>query len=210
MTRMQHQGLPRLLPLRKAETELDSQYESRMLAPALAADVVRKGGVVAYPTEAVYGLGCDPNQLAAVQRIVDMKERASNKGLILIAATQEQLTPWIAAPNPDEQARIDQHWPGPVTLIVKAAEGLPSLLTGGRKTIAVRVSTHPTVRALCLACGHALVSTSANLSGQNALRCASAINAEFGSDIDGIIEGTLGTLDGATPIIDLQSGARLR
>lgn len=175
-----------------------------------AANVVRSGGVVAYPTEAVFGLGCDPNQPNAVERIVQLKQRASNKGLILIASDQDQLSPWIVPLSPNEQARVDKHWPGPVTFVVRAASKTPALITGNRDTIAVRISTHPVVKALCRACGHPLVSTSANLSGQSDLLTSQAIGDAFGRRIDAIVAGTLGTLDSATPIFDVRNGEQIR
>jgi len=93
--------------------------------------------------EAVFGLGCDPSNTAAVARLLKAKERDRNKGLILVASRQAQLNAYMASVTAEQQQRLDKAWPGPVTFIVPAAEGASAILTGGRKTIAVRVSALP-------------------------------------------------------------------
>ena len=132
-----------------------------------AADALRRGGVIAYPTEAVWGLGCDPFDESAVLRLLAIKQRPVEKGLILIAATLEQLKPLIdvAAVPTDRLADVLSSWPGPYTWVMPATAQAPRWITGQHRGIAVRVSQHPTVVGLCQAYGGALVSTSANLSG---------------------------------------------
>lgn len=175
-----------------------------------AATIIKDGGVIAYPTEAVYGLGCDPTNLAALQRLIDIKKRAVDKGLILIASNQMQLSPFIAIPDVQTRALMSEHWPGPVTLVVPSKPSTSPLLTGGRTTLAVRVSSHRVVQALCEACGHALVSTSANLSGHEALRQSTEILALLGDDIDAVVDGDLGELDKPTMIIEASTGVIMR
>ena len=183
-----------------------------------AARVVADGGVVAYPTEAVFGLGCDPSNTAAVARLLKAKQRDCNKGLILVASRQAQLNAYMASVTAEQQQRLDKAWPGPVTFIVPAAEGASAILTGGRKTIAVRVSQHPIVVALCDACGSALVSTSANLSGRTPFRTETEwlTASRTGTDrqlfehIDMLLLGKVGTRDKPSDIIDLQTGQHLR
>jgi len=175
-----------------------------------AVNAVRAGGVIAYPTEGVYGLGCDPHNETALQRIIDIKGRDSHKGFILVASTQAQLQNYIAPVQTDWQIQFDTFWPGPVTFIVPAAAGIGALLSGYRNTIAVRVSDHPVVRQLCDQFNDALVSTSANRSGKDALRCAADVAEQFGDLIDVIIDGKLGELTSPTRIIDVRTGARLR
>ena len=175
-----------------------------------AAAIVKDGGIVAYPTEAVYGLGCDPTNPLALQRLIDLKKRASDKGLILIASNQSQLSSFIRAPNDSIQALMNEHWPGPVTLGVESKPTTNPLLTGGRTTLAVRVSDHHVVRALCDACGHALVSTSANISGQSALRTSTDVISKLGKEIEAVLEGELGGLAKPTMIIEASSGKILR
>ncbi len=177
---------------------------------ATAAALIRDGGVVAYPTEAVYGLGCDPGNSAAVQRILTLKKRAAGKGLILVASHWHQLERFIAPLKGHERERAEASWPGPVTWIMPAGAGVSELISGGRSTVAVRISAHPVVSALCTAAGHALVSTSANTSGDTPLMNASAIHQRFGDGIDAIVAGSLGGLGSATPIFDIITGERLR
>jgi len=181
-----------------------------LLTPQQAAQEIAGGAVVAYPTEAVYGLGCDPNNVGALQQILTLKERDKSKGFILIASQQVQLKPYMAALSNEQQSQLDHAWPGPVTFVVTAKPDVPNLLTGGRDTLAVRVSSHPVVVALCDACQHPLVSTSANLSGQEAFRDATLVLDAFGDKIAGVVDGALGDLAAATPIHSLITGKRLR
>ena len=183
-----------------------------------AARVVADGGVVAYPTEAVFGLGCDPTNTAAVARLLKAKQRDRNKGLILVASKQTQLNAYMANVTAEQQQRLDKAWPGPVTFIVPAADGVSAILTGARKTIAVRVSQHPIVVALCDACGSALVSTSANLSGHAPFRTEdewltasrTGTDRQLFEHIDLLLLGKVGTRDKPSDIIDLQTGQHLR
>ena len=183
-----------------------------------AARVVADGGVVAYPTEAVFGLGCDPSNTAAIARLLKAKERDRNKGLILVASKQAQLNAYMASVTAEQQQRLDKAWPGPVTFIVPATEDVSAILTGGRKTIAVRVSRHPIVVDLCDACNSALVSTSANLSGRTPFRTEnewltasrSGTDKQLFEHIDMLLLGKVGTRDKPSDIIDLQTGQRLR
>lgn len=175
-----------------------------------AADVIRAGGIVAYPTEAVYGLGCDPGNEGAVRRLLALKQRPGDKGLILIAADITQLTPWLGSLDARSRSRCEATWPGAATWVVPAREGISPLLTGGRDTLAVRVTAHPVAAALCRTCGHALVSTSANRSGEAPLRDAAAVAKAFGADIELVLSGALGGAARPTPIRDARSGAVLR
>lgn len=179
-------------------------------ALADAAAAIRAGGIVAYPTEGVWGLGCDPANEEAVERLIALKGRDAGKGLILLAAEEGQLAPWIAPFNPAMANRVRGTWPGPVTWIVPARADCPGRLTGGRATLAVRITAHPPARALCVAAGTALVSTSANPSGHPPLAGAKDLRETFGSALDAILEGPLGGLGGPTEIRDLQTGRILR
>jgi L-threonylcarbamoyladenylate synthase len=175
----------------------------------LAARAVRDGAVVAYPTEAVYGLGCDPLNPQAVQRLLAIKGRAWKKGVILIAASLDQLRPYIAPLSEPQRQRVMAAWPGPVTWVLPAAPQVPAWLTGGRATIAVRVTDHPLAAALCRAAGTALVSTSANASGRPPAR--SSLQARLRCPgVDLILSGPTGGLMRPTEIRDLASGRTLR
>ncbi|HYW04369.1 MAG TPA: Sua5/YciO/YrdC/YwlC family protein [Gammaproteobacteria bacterium] len=175
-----------------------------------ARDVVLGGGVLAYPTEAVFGLGCDPWLEPAVARILALKGRSAAKGLILIAAEWAQVAPLLAPMDAPTRERVQATWPGPVTWVCPAAPGLPVSLTGGRDTLAVRVTAHPLAAALCHACGGPVVSTSANRSGHRPCRSALEVRLRLGRDVDRILPGALGGLGGPTEIRDAASGAVLR
>lgn len=181
----------------------------RLRLQRLAA-VLRGGGVVAYPTEAVYGLGCDPLAPAAVDRLLALKGRAAAKGLILIAAERAQLMPYLAPLTPEQQQRLDASWPGPVTWLVPCSAATPDWLTGGRDTLAVRVTAHEPAAALCRAFGGALVSTSANRSGGEPARSALRSRLIFGPELDAVLHGPVGGLARPTEIRDLRTGVVVR
>lgn len=177
---------------------------------AQAAKCIASGGIVGYPTEGVFGLGCDPSNTVALQRLIDLKQRDNNKGLIIIAASRAQLEPWVAALASELQSKLDSTWPGPVTWILASAPDASPLLTGNRSTVATRVTSHATAAELCSNCGHAIVSTSANLSGQAPCRDARSVANCFGDKIDYLLDLPIGDLDGPTPIFDGATGKQLR
>lgn len=181
-----------------------------MTAVTHGAAAIRAGGVVAYPTEGVWGLGCDPRRRTAVERILALKGRPVDKGLILLAASEEQLEPFLAPLAPAVAARVRACWPGPVTWIARTSADCPRWLTGGRNTLAVRVTAHPLAAALARAAGTALVSTSANLSGAATARNAVEVRRLFGKVIDTVVEGELGDLAGPTEIRDAATGKVVR
>ena len=182
----------------------------RRVAVARVARVVLGGGVVAYPTEGVYGLGCAAVAGDAVRRVLALKGRDAGRGLIVIAASMEQIEPYIAALRKAQRPRLEATGPGPVTWIVPARPDSPEGLTGGRDTLAVRVTAHPLASALCSAAGVPLVSTSANLHGRRPARTALAVRRVFGDSIDDLLVGPCGPLVGPTEIRDLASGRVLR
>ena len=177
-----------------------------------AAHLLRGGGVIAYPTEAVWGLGCDPRNEAAVLRLLALKQRAVDKGLILIAADETQLAPYIdmTALEDAQRAAVHASWPGPHTWIVPASTNAPAWITGTHTGIAVRVSALPTVIALCNAFGGALVSTSANRAGDPAPSSRDALDQVIVSGVDAVSVGETGELQRPTVIRDARSGDMLR
>lgn len=175
-----------------------------------AVETVSDGGVIAYPTEAVFGLGCDPLEEHAVARILEIKQRDAAKGLILIASRLEQLLPFMAALPEPVMAKLKASWPGPVTWVVPAASHVPAWLTGGRATLAVRVTAHPVAAALCEACGMALVSTSANKSGQPPARTGLMVRSQLGDAVDCIVPGAVGGSAKPTEIREALTGKILR
>lgn len=177
------------------------------------ADTVRRGGVVAYPTEAVFGLGCDPFNEAAVQRVYRLKRRAATQGFLLIAANEAQLDPFVNWAQLTAKALADVRatWPGPHTWVLPRAATAPAGVTGAHQGIAVRITAHGPAAELCLAVGGALVSTSANLHGQPPARSVAELRQQFaGRDLDAILNLPLGGLGGPTPIRDALSGRTLR
>ena len=175
-----------------------------------AARIALEGGVIAYPTEAVYGIGCLPWHEQALLRVVALKRRSAQKGLIVVAASVAQLGPLAVLPGGAIGDEMRALWPGPCTWIVPARHGLPPLLTGGRPTIAVRVSAHPIVQRLCRRIGGALVSTSANFSGAAPARSALAVRRRLGPWVDYVLGGPLGDSPRPTEIRDAATGKVLR
>lgn len=179
-----------------------------LLKIRLAAEVIRTGGVVAYPTEAVFGLGCDPLDHGAVRRILDLKDRPEAAGLILIAAGPEQLRNWID-PSDAEARRLEGGDQG-VTWVVTAGATTPRWISGGRTTVAVRVIRHPVAAALCREAGMPIVSTSANRRGREPARSALAVRCAFGDGIDYVLSDTTGGRERPSEIRDARTGAVLR
>lgn len=157
-----------------------------------AVEVLQQGGVIAYPTEAVYGLGCDPKNLSAVKRILEIKQRKKEKGLILVAANFKQLKPYLLPLEKDIEKKILDSWKnqnGAITWLVPAKKEVSGYLKGQFDTLAVRVSNHPVVKELCEIFNGAIVSTSANIATQESARKAEQVKQIFGNKINFIIEG---------------------
>ena len=185
---------------------------SRDLSIHEAATVLQTGGVVAYPTEGVWGLGCDPRDQEAVLRLLAIKQRTVDKGLILIASHLDQLRPFldIAAMPIDNLAAVLASWPGPHTWVMPASSDAPQWITGVHAGIAVRISAHAPVIELCNAFGGALVSTSANLSGQPAPRTRMGLDPVLLRQVEGVLHGETGGRSAPTVIHDAITGAALR
>ena len=175
-----------------------------------AAALLRDGGVLAYPTEGVYGLGCDPDNRAAFEKIFAMKRRPPEQGVLLIAASFEQVQPWIGDAPEAALARARAIWPGAHTFIFPRSARVPEWIAGGHAGIALRVTAHAPSAALCRAFGGPIVSTSANRHGEPPARSAADIRAIFGDEPDGVLDAPLGGLDKPTPITDAVSGAIIR
>ncbi len=186
-------------------TETASHFSGHAFSiPALRRHLAA-GGVIAYPTESCYGLGCDPRNARAVAALLRLKGRPKAKGLILIGSAPEQFSPYLAETPGD----WPQYWPGPTTLLLSAAKHCPRWLTGRHRKLAVRVTAHAEAARLCHGLGMALVSTSANRSGRRMLRSAAECRREFGSSI-WVIDGRIGARRRPSTIIDPASGDLLR
>src|SRR5690348_9496685 len=176
---------------------------------AEAAALLRSGGVLAYPTEAVFGLGCDPDHREAFQKIVALKQRPPEQGVLLIASDFAQIADWIEAP-PEAIARAQVTWPGAYTWIFPRSPRVPEWVAGGHSGIALRITAHESAATLCRAFGGPIVSTSANIHGQLPARSANECEAMFGSALGGILQGETGGLQRPTPIADAVTGAIIR
>jgi len=177
-----------------------------------ALPVLRAGGVIAYPTEAVWGLGCDPGAEAAVMKLLQLKQRPVEKGMILVAAELSQLDGWVRlqALPPARQADVLASWPGAHTWILPAGPQAPRWISGAHSGVAVRVSAHPLVAALCRAWGGPLVSTSANLAGKPPALTRAGLDPALLPLLDGVLDGQTGGLAQPTPIRDALTGQVLR
>ncbi|MGE8220482.1 MAG: Sua5/YciO/YrdC/YwlC family protein [Stenotrophomonas acidaminiphila] len=183
------------------------EFDLQNVVPAL-----RAGSVIAYPTEAVWGLGCDPANETAVMKLLALKQRPVEKGMILVAADVTQLQGWVrldALAEDRRQAVLDS-WPGAHTWIVPAGPLAPRWITGEHSGIAVRVSAHPQVHALCQAWGGPLVSTSANLAGQPPARARDQLDPALLAQLDGLLDGATGGLAQPTRIRVAATGQVLR
>ena len=157
-----------------------------------AVNVLHQGGVIAYPTEAVYGLGCDPKNLSAVKKILDLKQRKKEKGLILIASDFEQLKSYIKPLEKTIENKLLDSWHeqrNAITWLVPVDKNISIYIKGQFDTLAVRVSHHPVVKELCDKFAGAIISTSANIATQEAARTAEDVKHIFADKIDFIIEG---------------------
>lgn len=174
-----------------------------------AVECLGQGGIIGYPTEAVFGIGCRIDSTDALQRLLSIKQRQANKGLIIIGANAEQLMPLVAPAWRQQLAKACQEfWPG-TTLVVPAAEGLDPILTGARQSIALRQVKHALAAELCRLSDSPLVSTSANLSGQTALREADQVQQEL-PELDGVLDGATGGQTNPSRIISWPDGQVLR
>ena len=154
------------------------QFTSRKLAAHL-----RRGGLVAYPTESCYGLGCDPDNHTAVLRLLKLKQRPQHKGLILIASSYRQVARYLQPLTPEEQQRLIAAGAQAITYLMPTRHSTPHWLRGAHDTLAVRFSAHPFARQLCRSLDNALVSTSANRSGQRPAKTYAQCQRLFGRKV---------------------------
>ncbi len=152
---------------------------------------LKHGGVIAYPTESCYGFGCDPANRRAVQRILKIKQRPQKKGLILIASSYRQVTRYIQPLTPAEQSRLQQDGAQAITYLMPVKSSCPRWLRGEHDTLAIRMTAHSVARELCRSANSALVSTSANLSGQRSVRTYAECQRLFGIKV-WVLRGRVG------------------
>jgi L-threonylcarbamoyladenylate synthase len=175
-------------------------------------DAFNRGGIIAYPTEAVFGLGCDPDNEESLKRLLQLKARSADKGLILLAGSYAQLLPYIDDSKIPEDKRITvlSRWPDGITQLIPKNNTISRLLSGQFDTIAVRITSQPDVVALCKQTNKPIVSTSANLSGQEPAKTWQTLDVKLSHQVDFIVEGV--TLGHTSPskIIDALTGKVIR
>ncbi|WP_317932810.1 Sua5/YciO/YrdC/YwlC family protein [Halioxenophilus sp. WMMB6] len=175
-----------------------------------AARALQQGSVIAYPTEGVWGLGCDPANEQALLKILLLKNRPINKGVILVAANIGQFTPYLAGLSDAERATLAASWPGPNTWVIPHNGFAPSWIRGDHQSLAVRVSDHPVVAALCHLFGGPIVSTSANPGGLPPARTPTQVRRYYRNEPIVYAPGSVGSNGQPTQIRDLRSGQILR
>lgn len=168
------------------------------------------GDLIAYPTESVFGIGCDPFNADAVARLLQAKQRPLGKGFILVGHSFEQLEFLTNPIDPGQLTQVLATWPGPVTWIFPASKEAPKWITGDYDTIAIRVSNHPIIQRLCREYNQPIVSTSANKAGQIPATSADTVKLTFGNQVIMTIDGKLGGLAKPTTIRDALTGEILR
>jgi L-threonylcarbamoyladenylate synthase len=177
-----------------------------------AVRALRAGGVIAYPTEAVFGLGCDPQDEAAVARLFALKQRPPGQGVLLIGADFSHVEKYIdlGATQAPALARARATWPGPHSWVFPRSPATPPWLARGQAGIGLRVSAHATAAALCRAFGGAIVSTSANRHGAAAARTATEVRSAFGTELEYILDRPIGDSERPSTIRDALTGQTLR
>lgn len=177
-----------------------------------AAEVFFQGGILAYPTEAVFGLGCDPDNQSAIEKLLSIKQRSADKGLILLAANYTQLLPYIdeKAINSKQKENILSRWPNAITQVLPAKSNISPLLSGKFDSIAVRITDHEDIIALCELTNKPIVSTSANLSGEPPAKTWQQVQTRLKHRVNHIIKGDTLGLDKPSTIIDGITGSVFR
>lgn len=176
---------------------------------SLIAHLLLRDGVIAYPTEGVWGLGCLPGSLAGTKRILSLKRRSWRAGLLLVAADIEQFEPYLVGLDEKYRQELEVNWPGPITYLVPDNGTAPAWIVGQHSTLGLRVSNHPIVRQLCQRVGP-LVSTSANITSRPSALSALKVRQYFGDAVDHVVPGHLGRQVGPSTIRMLESGETLR
>ena len=173
---------------------------------------LQQGGLVVYPTEAVWGIGCDPRNEQAVMSLLQAKQRPVEKGLILIASEYAQILPYIdesKIPSERRQAILDS-WPGPFTWLLPVVKDTPKWITGGSDLVAVRVTAHPTVIRICNEFDGAIISTSANVTGTPTEHLLENVKQVFGEQVDVYVDEALGGNTQASTITNALTGEVIR
>ena len=172
---------------------------------ARIADTIARGGVIAFRTDTFYGLGADPFNVAAVQRIKQLKGREAKKPILIVISNREQIRRFISEPSAAFNLLADTFWPGPLTLIGRATVDVPVEITAGTETVGIRLPSDDNVRALIEACGGALTATSANPAHKAPAKTAAEIRAYFGDKIDLIVDDGVARTDKPSTVVDARA-----
>ncbi len=173
---------------------------------AQAADIISRGGVIAFRTDTFYGLGVNPFDAAAVRRMKELKGREESKPILVLISDRDQVRRFIDQPSLEFERLVGEFWPGPLTLIGAARSEVPSELTAGTGTIGIRLPADKDVMELVQSCGGALTATSANPSSQPAAKTAEEVAAYFPSGIDLIVDGGRSRSDQPSTVLDVTGG----
>ena len=176
----------------------------------IAVASMRSGGVVACPTESVWGLSCDPLNEIAVGDLLTLKKRPIEKGLILVAAMQTQFDSLLEGLSQSKLALLTESWPGPNTWLVSHHGKVPSWIVGVHDKVALRVTDHPIMRELCLAWDGPLVSSSANPAGLKPAKTLKEVEAYFSGQLSSLVSGETGGRSLPSQIRDLDTGSIIR
>lgn len=174
-----------------------------------AAQICRAGGIIAYPTESVYGLGCDPLDEDAVYRILELKQRPVEKGLILLADSLQKILPYIDI-STQQQTQLIQQTDKPTTWLVPASSATPFWIRGAHSKVAVRITSHTVAKKLCAQLPWPLVSTSANPAGKPPARNAMRVQQYFKNQIDMLISAPVNKQGSPSVIRDLETNQVMR
>jgi len=167
--------------------KIDAAHPERAISRGR--DVIRAGGVIVYPTDTFYGLGADPGNPLAVQRIFEIKGRHAGQPVLLLINDAGEVRDWASEIDPAAERLMKKFWPGPLTLVFKAKPGVMTELTGGTGTIGLRVPGNPLTRQLLASLGTALTGTSANVSGRPSPGTAQEAAEAIGGMVDLVLDG---------------------
>ncbi|MDD2721555.1 MAG: L-threonylcarbamoyladenylate synthase [Gallionella sp.] len=170
---------------------------------------LRRGGLIAYPTESCYGFGCDPANRAAVKRLLRLKQRPQKKGLILIASSFRQVAKYLQPVSPQGQRKLVEDGARAVTYLLPVKPSCPRWLRGAHDTLAVRMTAHPVAKQLCRSADSALVSTSANLGGRRSVRSYADCQRQFGKKV-WVLPGRVGKRKQPSRIVAWADGRIMR
>jgi L-threonylcarbamoyladenylate synthase len=172
-------------------------------ALARCAEVIKAGGVIAYPTDTFYGLGADPRNARAVGKVFEIKGRAADQPILLLLRDRTEVAAWTSEVTPSAERLMDRFWPGPLTLVFKARPDVLPELTGGAGTIGLRVPGNDLTLALIGMAGNALTGTSANRSGSTSLRTAEEVMRELGGRVDLVLDGGESAAESPSTVVDV-------